>query len=69
MLFSRYKLAVDLFLFEVYLLMFEVYLLSQKKRFFWRMSGKREIYLHNSEKSCNFAAESCKELVIWTLKS
>jgi len=43
--------------------------LSQKKRFFWGMSGKREIYLHNSEKSCTFAAESCKELVIWTLKS
>jgi len=30
---------------------------------------KKEIYLHNSEKSCTFAAESCKELVIWILKS
>ena len=44
-------------LFEVYLLMFEVYLLSQKLRFFGGKSGKREIYLHNSEKSCTFAGK------------
>ena len=25
-------------------------------------------FLHISKKSSNFAAESCKELVIWTLK-
>ena len=39
MLFSRYKLAVDLLLFEVDLFLFKVYLLSQKKRF---LGGCRE---------------------------
>ena len=57
MLFSRSKFADYLLLFEVDLLMFEVYLFSQKKRFFGGMSGKREIYLHNSEKSCTFAGK------------
>ena len=38
-------------------LLFEVYLFSQKLRFFGRMSGKREINLHISEKSCTFAGK------------